>query len=249
MDENKNSEEKLEEEKLDNTEVIDSETQNVTREINLDDLYDGSINNTIAMDPVANKELLIKNKKANHTIIGIVLAVLILLGLYYISNKTNLLSDAGSVEPKKTTSIMPTKKVEDETGKLTCNYSLEGDSESQTVTYMANYSNGKIIDSEFNFVGVSNSDTLSASISDLINQYETFYINNASIKGNTITFNKDNKGFTFNAKTNYETAVFDSYKIEEGKTVLYALPTNEDTYKTLKKSYEDKGFTCTLSNN
>ena len=242
MDENNNSKEKL-----DDTEVIDSESENVTREINLDDLYDGSINNTIAMDPVANNELLIKNKKTNHTIVGIVLAILILLGLYYISNKTSLLSDAGNVEPKKTTAMVTTKKVEDETGKLTCNYSLEGDSESQTVTYTANYSNGKIIDSEFNFVGVSNSDTLSASISDLINQYESFYINNASIKGNTITFNKDNKGFSFNAKINYETAIFDTYKVEEGKTVLYVLPTSQDTYKTLQKAYTDKGFTCTLN--
>ena len=244
MEEKNNTEDKLE-----NTEVIDNDNDSVTREINLDDLYDGSINNTIAMDPIANKELLIKNKRPNYTIIGIVLAILILLGLYYISNKTNLLSDAGNVAPKKTTNTVSTKKLENETGKLTCNYVLEGESERQNVTYSSNYKNGEIIDSEFNFVGVSNSDTLSATISDLINQYESFYINNASIKGNVITFNKDSKGFTFNVKTNYETAVFDNYKLEDGKTVLYVLPTKQDTYKTLQKSYESKGYTCTLENN
>lgn len=222
-----------------------TEDENVTREINLDDLYDGSINSTIIMDPLTNKEVLIKNKKPNYTIIGIILAVLILLGLYYINNKTDLLTDAGKVEPKKTTTIS-TKKVIEENGKLVCNYSLQGDSESQTITFNANYQNGKIIDSEFNFIGISNSESLSANISDLINQYETFYINNASIKGNEVTFDKDSKGFTFNIKTNYSQADFAGLVKEENKNVLYVLPNKEDTYESLNKAYSDKGFTCNL---
>ncbi len=43
-----------EEEVLDNDEELIEDPENVTREINLDDLYDGSVNNTVVIDPITN---------------------------------------------------------------------------------------------------------------------------------------------------------------------------------------------------
>ena len=39
------------------------EPENVTREINLDELYDGAINNTVVIDPITKDEILVETKK------------------------------------------------------------------------------------------------------------------------------------------------------------------------------------------
>ena len=64
-----------ENEELEKTDVIDTETDDVdnisdvTRKIDLNDLYDGAINNTVIIDPVTQDELLYKKKKPNKFII------------------------------------------------------------------------------------------------------------------------------------------------------------------------------------
>lgn len=226
----------------------DVNDEGVTREINLDELYDGVINNTVVIDPVTNDEVLLPSKKPSYTLIGAILAILILLVLYYVNNKTDLGRTTKNVEPKTTTSsVSNTDNHEVQDGVLTCTYNSKGDAETQTVTFVANYKNSVVINSNFNYVVMSNLDTTSAVIEDLKSQYENFYINNAAVMGNNITFEKNEKGFTFNAETNYNTSDFDKVMLTNGQTILYVKPEKSDTYEILQKAYTDKGFSCVIS--
>lgn len=227
------------------TQNIEFENDNVTREINLDELYDGAVNNTVVIDPITNNEILLPTKKHNHTLIGIVLAVIILLVLYYVHNKSDFGRKTKAVEPKTTT--ITTINSEEETGTLTCVYNLKGDSDNQTVTYVLNYEKNVVKESTFNYVVISNSDTLSAVIVDLQQQYEDLYLKNNNLSSSKFTFDKNEKGFTFNVETKYDATGIDNVVIEDGKTVLYVIPNSDDTYKTLKEKYESKGFNCLLS--
>lgn len=227
---------------------INGEIDNVTREINLDELYDGAVNNTVVLDPVTNNEVLLPSKKPNYTLIGAILAILILLVLYYVNNKTDLGRTTKNVEPKTTTSsVSSTDNHEVQDGVLTCTYNSKGDAETQTVTFVANYKNSIVTNSNFNYVVMSNLDTTSAVIEDLKSQYENFYINNAAVTGNNITFEKNEKGFSFNAETNYNTSDFDKVMLIDGQTILYVKPVKDDTYETLQRAYMDKGFSCVIS--
>ena len=71
MSENKNIEENeidiIEEIAEDEKDNIDEDPGYVTREINLDDLYDGAVNNTVVIDPITNNEILMRSKKPNFT--------------------------------------------------------------------------------------------------------------------------------------------------------------------------------------
>ena len=237
---------KNEEELEEKTEIdIDIDQDNMTREINLDDLYDGAINSTVIIDPISNNETLVPVKKNNYTILGIVLAILILLSLYYINNKTDLISK-NNVKVSTTTKAITTKKVTDK-GTLTCNYNSKSDAETQEVTYTANYISDKITNSEFNFVAISNTDSKSAVIDDLTTQYETLYLNNLAVSSNTISFDKNNKGFTFNIKTDYQKTGFNEITTAEGQTILFIKPTLEDTIKSLQDAYTKKGFNCLIT--
>ena len=215
-EENKNVESKKEETKDD-----------VTREINLDDLYDGAVNNTVIIDPVSNNEILMSNKKPNYTIIGIMLSIFILLALYYIYNKTSLINKAGEVQNKPTTTVT-TKKVTDK-GTLVCSYSSKSDAESQDVSFNAEYISDKITNAEFSFNATSNTDTKSAVIENLQSQYEELYLNNVTVNGNKIDFTKNNSGFTITINTDYNKDGYDGISLTDGQTVLYVKPTKEDT--------------------
>ena len=227
---------------------IPVEADNVTREINLDELYDGAVNNTVVIDPVTNDEILLSSKKPNYTLIGIVLAILILLVLYYVNNKTDFGRTTKDVEPKTTThNVISTENNEVKDGVLTCTYNSKSDAETQMVTFVANYKNSVVINSNFNYVVISNIDITSAVVEDLKNQYENFYINNAAVIGNNITYEKNEKGFTFNAQTDYNFSDFDKVIFNEGQTILYVKPTKTDTYETLQNAYIEKGFNCVVS--
>lgn len=220
----------------------------VTREINLDELYDGAVNNTVVIDPITNDEILLPPKKTNYTLLGVILAISVLLILYYVSNKTEIGGTTKDVTPKTTTlSINKTEPIENGNGTLTCNYSSKSDAETQTVTFIANYENNNLTNSNFNYVVVSNLGSTSAVIEDLKNQYENFYINNVAVAGNNVSYEKNDNGFTFNAETNYQTDGFDNVVITEGQTILYVMPSKTDTYDSLRKAYEDKGFSCVIS--
>ena len=204
--------------KMDNNEEIKKDNseipEDLTREINLDDLYDGAINNTVVIDPVTNNELLLNEKKPNFALIGLLLAILVLLGLYYINNKTDLGASVKNVAPKTTVTtttafVNKTEQVKKKNGKLVCKYSSHSDSDTQDATYTLNITEDFISDSNFNYVVTSKSETTTAVVEDLTKQYENFYINNASLSGNSVMFEKTEKSFTFNVDTKYETAEFD----------------------------------------
>lgn len=257
MDDNKNIKEEKEDlidEEIKEEELIEEDSneelkeENITREINLDDLYDGAINNTVIIDPITNNEILLATRKPNYTIVGIIIAVIILLLLYFVNIKTNLVRSTREVEPKTTTTKKVVIEEEKKSGTLLCTYSSKSDAESQSVSFEANYEEDILTNSKFNYAVTSNTDTASAIIKDLTNQYESFFINNAAVVGNNVTFNKTDKGFTFTSLADYKNLSFDSVTIEEGKTILYVKPTKEDTVKSLQEAYIDKGFNCAITN-
>lgn len=227
---------------------IKDEPDYVTREINLDDLYDGAVNNTVVIDPITNNEILLSNKKPNYTILGVVFAIIVLLLLYYVNNKSDLGRTTKDVEPKKTT-ITTTAIANDNNGTLTCTYSSKSDAETQNITYVANYEDSKITDTNFNYVVVSNTDNQSAIVEDMKNQYETFFINNASVSGNNVSFEKNATGFTFNVETNYLKPGFDGLILVENQTILFVKPESTDTVEKMQNAYTDKGFSCSLTSN
>ncbi len=232
----------------DKSDDISPEPEYVTREINLDDLYDGAINNTIVIDPVTNNEVLLSNKKPNYTIIGVIIAIIILLVLYYVNNKSDLGRTTKNVAPKTTAAKNITEATKNETGTLTCTYSSKSDAENQSVTFVANYENYNITTTNFNYVVMSNIDNLSAVVEDLRTQYENFFINNASVEGSNISYEKNDKGFTFNVETDYKKADFAGIITSDGQTILYVKPSNDDSVKSLQNAYVEKGFSCNLTN-
>lgn len=219
--------------------------EGVTREINLDELYDGAVNNTTIIDPITNNEILDVEKKPNYMLIAVAFAIIILLLLYYIHNKSSIGRKTKDVVPK--TSIVSTTKKDIETGKLTCVYSSKAEMDSQTITYVLNYDNGVLINSTYNYVVISNADTLSELILDISTQYEDLKLKNNMLKSTIFNYEKNEKGFTFNAETKYKDNEVEEVTIEEGKTVLYVSPSSDDTKNNLQEKYESKGFNCIIS--
>lgn len=222
--------------------------EDLTREINLDDLYDGAVNNTVIIDPVTNDEVLFSSKKTNFTILGIAFAILALLAFYYINNKTRLGATTKDAVPETTTTTTEVVElVERKSGLLSCKFVSHGNLEVQTITYTADYYNDLLTRSTFNYAAVLTSEKESPLLTNLTGEYEEFYLNNASLSGSSVTFEKDDKGFTFNVNTNYETAEFDRIIVQDGKTLSFVKPNLNDRYDFMQEEYEKKGFTCTLT--
>lgn len=230
--------------------IIDNEPENVTREINLDELYDGAINSTVVIDPITNDEVLLRQKKGNFKYVIIILIILIFLMLYYINNKMSIGITAQDKRDKTTSkkAVTTTTTIKNMKGTLSCTYSSKSDTDNQTLTYTANYENNKIIDSNFDYVVVSSGENVSDVIKNLMDQYEEFYINNVSVTGNNVSFEKNDKGFTFTVKSDYSVLKFEDIKLVDGKTVLYVKPDSKDTVDSVKEAYINKGFTCNIIN-
>lgn len=229
--------------------IIDNEPENVTREINLDELYDGAINSTVVIDPITNDEVLLRQKKGNFKYVIIILIILIFLMLYYINNKMSIGITAQDKKDKTTSKkVVTTTTIKNMKGTLSCTYSSKSDTDNQTLTYTANYENNKIIDSNFDYVVVSSGENVSDVIKNLMDQYEEFYINNVSVTGNNVNFEKNDKGFTFTVKSDYSVLKFEDIKLVDGKTVLYVKPDSKDTVDSVKEAYINKGFTCNMIN-
>ena len=229
--------------------IIDNEPENVTREINLDELYDGAINSTVVIDPITNDEVLLRQKKGNFKYVIIILIILIFLMLYYINNKMSIGITAQDKKDKTTSKkVVTTTTIKNMKGTLSCTYSSKSDTDNQTLTYTANYENNKIIDSNFDYVVVSSGENVSDVIKNLMDQYEEFYINNVSVTGNNVSFEKNDKGFTFTVKSDYSVLKFEDIKLVDGKTVLYVKPDSKDTVDSVKEAYINKGFTCNIIN-
>lgn len=237
----------LDDKDIENEESSDINTiekESVTREINLDELYDGAINNTVVIDPITKDEVLLETKKSNGKILGIIFAILVLLLLYFVNNKMNINNDEPNVAPVSTTTT--TIKEEYKTGSLDCTYSSSSSSETQNATFTALYENDKILSSEFNFNVVLLTDTASENVLELKGEYENFFINNSSVSGGNVSFEKDDKGFNFKFKIDYDKFSFEKISYEDGKTKLYALPSSNDTLESVKLVYTNKGYECSI---
>ena len=238
-------------EEVNNIEKLDA--NNITREINLDELYDGAINNTVVIDPVTNSEILIKENKGNLFLIIVLIIGIYALSFYYVYNKTDLLKNMASLEPRTTVTTTTADVINDITtttsgkisGVLTCSYSSKSDSENGDITFIVNYEDDLITSTNFSYSVISNIDSPSKTVVDLTNQYENYYINNAAIVGNNITFDKNEKGFSFSSEVKYDVVDFNLITQTEGQTILYLKPSSSDTLNSLKTSYENNGFSCT----
>ncbi|MCI5732451.1 MAG: hypothetical protein MR296_00185, partial [Tenericutes bacterium] len=71
--------------------------------------------------------------------------------------------------------------------------------------------------------------------------------NNSTVKGFRTRFNKTSKGFTFSSNTTYNKVNFNDIKIEDNQTLLFIMPSLEDTALSVNNNYKKKGFTCTVT--
>ena len=227
---------------------IKKDEKDVTKEINLDELYDGTVNNTVIIDPISNEEVLVTKKKSNKFLIIVSIFILMALVLYFIIHKTPFSKLNTDVKPdaEKTTTI--NENNDDKNGSLICTYNSNGDSQNETIKYVATFENDVVINSNFNYNVMSNNDTLTDSLKDLISQYETFYITNSKLDGVSSTFNKNDNGFTFDFNLNYSKTYFDSLIFEDDKLLLFVKPSKSDTKFSLKDAYEQKGYNCVITN-
>jgi len=243
-----NEKEALEKEEI--NESLEENMDNMTREINLDDLYDGAINNTIMLDPVTKDEVLMESKKSSYTIIGIIFGVLVLLSLYYLYNKTDLGGTVKDVEPVTTTTekVVVEEEKTTKTGNLSCSYTIKSDNESQVISYSANFKEDKVTDSLFNCVVISNEELIETSLTqNLINEYERFYLANSSILGTNLIFEKNEKGFTFNLNLDYANINVDDLLFTDNETLYLVKPSSLDSYELVKTEYETKGYSCNIT--
>lgn len=65
-----NDEKEVEKNTSDESKDFAEEPNNITREINLDELYDGAVNNTVVIDPVTNDEVFLPSKTKLHVTWG-----------------------------------------------------------------------------------------------------------------------------------------------------------------------------------
>lgn len=233
---------------LEKTDVLNDENDNefddadVTRNINLDDLYDGAVNNTVVIDPVTNNEVLLSPKKPNFTFLGVILAIIILLLLYYVNNKSDFTRQDKDVKPNTTTTTI---KEASKNGVIYCKYQSKSDNENEEASYTIEYEDSVITKSMFSYSVIVTSENASDLEKDLESQYENLYTKNSGINGMNVSFIKNNKGFTFNSNVYYKLVNFDEITIEEGKTLLFIKPNKEDTITNIKTVYDKKGYTCT----
>lgn len=241
--ENKNVDSNIEKNDI-NSSVMEPES--VTREINLDELYDGAINNTVVIDPITKDEVLIEPKKANGKVFGIFVAILVLLVLYFVNNKMDFENNGGNVAPATTTTTTTTN-AQHSIETLTCTYTSTSSSDNQKATYIIKYDNNKILNSSFNYDVVTISETVSESVLELMSEYENSYINNSALTGGNVNFEKNDKGFMYSSTIDYTSVNFDEFLYEEGKTKLYAKPNAIDTMESVKEIYTNKGYSCIVS--
>lgn len=227
-------------EKTDVIDEVDSDEADVTRNINLDDLYDGAVNNTVVIDPVTDEEVLMTPKKTNYTLLFIVVLIITFLALYYLNNKSNWSRTNKDVAPVTTTTTTQNVKK----GTITCSYQSKSDNETEDAMYTIDYENNKVVKSNFTYTVVITSDVKSAVELEKESEYEKLYTNNSSIKGMNSDFSKTNKGFSFETTIDYKTVNFDQISIEDSKTVLFIRPKQNDTVSYINFTYDAKGYTC-----
>ena len=219
-----------------------------TKEINLNDLYDGSVNSTVIMDPVTQNEVLIKEKKRYGIIIFIIILVIIVLGLYFVYFNTDLIKKDPEVKPNVTTTNGKKKVIEDQiNGNLSCSYLNDTNNEKITSNIKFDITNSLVISSNFSLNVISKKESLSNEAKKMLDLYEKLYINNASVIGNESLFEKTDKSFSLTYKFDYDAFDFESFSIDDENINLIVKPSKDDSYESLSESYVQLGYSCTLT--
>lgn len=219
-------------------------------EVNLDELYDGKINQTVIIDPVSNSEVIIKDKKPHFPFFALLGALIVLL-IFFTYKQVDYISIFNKYKNQlfnKTTTIVTTTKKKTEST-LTCTY---------TSLYSGiNINNLVEVKAEDNAI-TTNSQDYSYTLSNDINQlkynefvlfFDTVYEKLNGITGVNIEYNKEAKIFTFKLDCFYDIADFtilkDLYTNEaEYKTNLTMVKT--DTINSIRDKYNAMGYTCSL---
>ncbi|HOZ54223.1 MAG TPA: hypothetical protein PKY25_02730 [Bacilli bacterium] len=218
--------------------------------VNLDELYDGKINQTVIIDPVSKNEVIIKDKKPHFPFFAILAAIIVLL-IYFTYNKVDYIGIiskySNMIFNKRTTTITTTKKKVEST--LTCTY---------TSLYNGiNISNNIEIKSEDNVI-ITNSQDYSYTLTNDTNQlkynefitfFDSVYQKLNGITGINVEYNKEAKVFSFELDCFYDVADF---------TLLGTPYTNEVEYKTnltmsksdnintIRNEYNAMGYICSI---
>ena len=229
------------------------EEKNETKEINLSELYDGKVNDTLVIDPVTKEETFLEPKKNNFILI-ILLVMIVSLGCYYVYNKTNLLASITELKQNTTTtyqvaittSTIPTTTnsiVDKKSGRLNCLYENKNDNETINSNIEINYEENLVSLTKFKLDVTSNKTDLNTSTT-LENDYQNFYIKNSSLYLDKINYTKNESSFSLLIDTDYSIIKFDDIVFEENKSYLYLKPVKDETYEDIKLKYETIGYIC-----
>ena len=74
---------------------------------------------------------------------------------------------------------------------------------------------------------------------NIYNSSSDNYLKNLTI--DNVSFEKNDKGFTFTVKSDYSVLKFEDIKLVDGKTVLYVKPDSKDTVDSVKEAYINDG--------
>ncbi len=239
---------------------MDEQNNNTNKEIeepaiNVDEIYDGKLNQTIIIDPVSQKEVIVKNTRKPHIpFFSLILAILVLF-IFFTYKKIDYIE----LINKYTNEILNKKDKEVTTKKAT---TIKSEIRTLSCTYQALYNgitiNNTISIKETDDVITTNSHTYNYTLSDqtFINNYNTFLTYFDSIyeklnntRGLNVDYNKVTNGFSLKVVGFYDILDFGTtsatYENEnEYKSSLTMIKT--DTIDSLKLKYETIGYTCNL---
>ena len=242
----------MNEDKLNNNEELSktkeleenlNQEDDMTREINLDDLYDGAINNTMILDPVTKNEVIMENNKRNYTLISILVCALILLVLYYVITKSSLSNEEAKVEPSTTKVPVITSK---NNSNLVCNYNDKNENYSLTASLEVNFIEDKISYNKLSLNGLLISDIPTEDYNNIITAYEELFTLNSDNTFNKLSFIKEDKSFSFSSELNFDEEYLSLVNTDK-KYSFYKEYTQEDTINSIKDSYTDLGYTCLIT--
>lgn len=219
-------------------------------EVNLDELYDGKINQTVIIDPISNSEVIIKDKKPHFPFFALLGAIIVLL-IFFTYKKVDYIAIFNKYKNQifnDTTTIITTTKSKVE-NTLTCTY---------TSLYNGiNINNNIEVKAEDNVITTNSqsysytlvNDTNQLKYNEFISFFDTVYEKLNGTTGVNIEYNKEAKIFTFKLDCFYDISDFtllkDTYTNEsEYKTNLTMVKT--DTINSIREKYNAMGYTCSL---
>lgn len=220
-----------------------AQDDDMTREINLDDLYDGAINNTMILDPVTKKEVIMENNKRNYTFISIIICVFILLILYYVTAKSPLSKEEAKIEPSTTKLPVVTSK---NSSNLVCNYNDKNESYSLTSSLEVNYENNEITYNKLSLNGLLISEIPTEDYNNIIIAYEELFTLNSGNEFNKLTFIKEDKSFTFTSELDFSKEYMSLINTDK-KYSFYKEYLEEDNINSIKDAYTNLGYTCLIT--